>query len=337
VDDRLHAQRDIQPGMIAPEFARGEWLNNNGFPLLLESLRGQAVLIDMWDYTCVNCLRTLPYVQEMHRRYAEKGLVVIGVHTPRFAFGRERAQVERAVEELNIAYPVLLDNDLRTWQAYGSRDWPSRYLVDQHGFLRASEPEWGDGGSEFEQAIQSILREINSDVELPPVYEEAPPAPPRHRPTPELRGGLAGGLGNPEGYAGGVPMVYRLPQRRAAGAFYVAGAWQADNQFLAYQGQTEGIITLPYEAVEVNAVLSPHYETVERMLHPEIVGVEIWQDDRPLSAERRGADITEDGRVLVDRPRVYNLIRNPGFEQHELTLRVRSRGFAVYEFTFMAR
>jgi thiol-disulfide isomerase/thioredoxin len=321
----------------APEFARGEWLNVE-HPLTMASLRGKTVLVDFWEYSCINCLRTLPYLHEWHRRYADKGLVIVGVHTPEFPFGRERQQIEQAVRELEIEYPVLMDNDFKTWDAFANRFWPAKYLIDPQGYLRYQ--SHGEGGyDEFEQAIQAVLRESDPTVDLPtimsPMREEDRPGAVCYRPTPELHGGLdRGALGNPEGYASGVPVFYRLPKQRVQGAFYVAGAWQAGQQHLAYQGQTEGIIQIPYEAVEVNAVLSPHVETVERMLHPQTVGVEVWQDDTPLLEDRRGADLTEDGRVLVDRPRMYNLVRNPDFEKHELTLRVKTRGFALYAFSF---
>jgi len=321
----------------APEFGRGAWLNTE-CPLRLAGLRGRAVLVDFWEYSCINCIRTLPYLREWYQRYSDKGLVVIGVHSPEFPFGREREQIERAIRELDIPYPVLMDNDFQTWDAYANRFWPAKYLIDQHGYLRYH--SHGEGGyGAFEQAIQAILRESDPDVELPaimlPLRDEDKPGAVCYRPTPELHAGLdRGALGNPEGYAGGVPMVYRLPKLRVTGAFYVSGAWQAGEQHFAYQGQTEGLIQVPYEAVEVNAVLSPHVETVERMIHPETVGVEIWQDELPLDDERRGVDVMPEGRVLVDRPRMYNLIRNPGFEPHELTLRVKSRGFALYSFSF---
>jgi thiol-disulfide isomerase/thioredoxin len=327
----------------APEFASGhapsDWINSER-PLQLAALRGKAVLLDIWDYTCLNCLRTLPYLRAWHERYAAHGLVVIGVHTPEFTFGRERMQVELATRELEVHYPVLLDNDFKTWKAYDNRFWPARYLIDHEGCIRVL--SYGEGHyQEFERAIQSVLREMDSDVALPPVLpslreEDRPEAPLNHA-TPELRTGLhRGALGNPEGYAGGVPILYRLPTRRVNGAFYVAGAWQANDEYLAYKGTSEGIIQLPYEATEVNAVLSPHHDSVERFLHPEAVAVEIWQDDLPLGEERRGIDLTEDGRVLVSRPRVYNLIRNPRFERHELTLRVKTPGFALYAFSFVA-
>jgi thiol-disulfide isomerase/thioredoxin len=326
-----------KPMIRAPEFSAGEWLNTP-HPLQMSGLRGRAVLVDFWEYSCINCLRTLPYLRQWHERYAHKGLTMVGVHSPEFPFGRERQQIEAAVRELEIEYPVLLDNQFKTWDAYANRFWPSKYLIDQHGYLRFQ--SHGEGGyGDFERAIQAVLREMDANVDLPPVMqplrEEDKPGAVCYRPTPELHGGLdRGALGNPEGYAGGVPMVYSLPKQRSPGSFYVSGAWKAGEQFLAYEGQTEALIHVPYDAVEVNAVLSPHAETIERMLHPEPVSIEIWQDDLPLNDAIRGADVTEDGRVLVDRPRMFNLIRNPGFERHELTLRAKTRGFALYAFSF---
>lgn len=321
----------------APEFGRGQWLNVD-HPLTLSGLRGQAVLVDIWEYTCINCLRTLPYLHEWHRRYAGCGLTIIGVHTPEFRFGRERQQIEAAITELDIPYPVLMDDAFETWDAFANRYWPSKYLIDQRGYIRYQ--SHGEGGyDDFERAIQAVLHEENPLLDLPPVMQplraEDRPGAVCYRPTPELAAGLRyGALGNPQGYASGAPVFYTLPEERVPGAFYLEGAWQAGNEYLAFEGRAEGTIRLPYEAVEVNAVLTPHIDTVERMLHPQTVAIEIWQDDLPLPEARRGADVTAEGRVLIDRPRMYNLVRNAGFEQHELTLRVRTRGFAVYSFSF---
>lgn len=322
----------------APEFPPGDWLNTPR-PLSVQALRGRVFLVDIWDYTCVYWLRTLPYIREWYARYAPYGLEVIGVHTPAFAFGRERRQVELATQEFGVRYPVFLDNEFRVWNAYNNRFWPARYLIDRHGLIRYS--DFGEGGyAEFERVIQALLREVDSSIDLPPIMQplrdEDRPEVKRKRPTSELRGGLEGGaLGNPEGYAGHIPVLYRLPRQRTSGAFYVAGAWQAGRDYLAYQGSGEGIIQLPYDAVEVNAVLSPHSDAVERLLHPDAVSVEIWQDERPIDDERRGADLTADGRVIINRPRIYNLVRNPAHESHELTIRVQARGVAVYAFSFV--
>ncbi len=321
----------------APEFGAGEWLNVE-HPLTMTGLRGQAVLVDIWDYSCINCLRTLPYLRQWHARYANKGLVTVGVHSPEFHFGRERQQIEAAVRELEISYPVLMDNRFQTWDAFATPAWPSKYLIDPQGYIRYQSQ--GEGGYEkFERAIQAVLLDANPHLDLPlvmlPMREEDKEGAVCYRPTPELYAGLnRGALGNPEGYARNLTVLYQLPQQRPYGSFFVSGAWQAGEDYLSYQGQTEGIIQLPYEAVEVNAVLTPHVETVERMLHPETISVEIWQDDLPLTEINRGLDVAVEGRILVDRPRMYNLIRNPGFEQHNLTLRVKNRGFSFYSFTF---
>ncbi len=326
----------LKPRVVrAPEFGAGDWLN--GTPLTMSGLRGRAVLVDFWEYSCVNCLRTLPYLREWHNRY-NKWLTIVGVHSPEFPFGRERQQIEMAVRELEIRYAVLLDNDFKTWDAFANRFWPAKYLIDEQGYIRYQ--SHGEGGyGLFEQAIQDVLLEADSSLVLPPIMQslraEDAPGAVCYRPTPELHGGLdKGALGNPEGYASHAPVVYTMPKERRRGEFYISGAWQAGEQFIAYQGKTEAVIQLPYEAVEVNAVLSPHAELVERMLHPEMVSVEIFQDDKPLSEAIRGTDVAEEGRILVDRPRMYNLVRNPGFEQHELTLRVKSHGFALYAFSF---
>ncbi|MCA0458984.1 MAG: redoxin domain-containing protein [Chloroflexi bacterium] len=322
----------------APEFVPGDWLNTER-PLSMAGLRGRAVLVDIWEYSCVNCLRTLPYLREWNRRYG-KWLTVIGVHTPEFPFGKEKPQIEHAIQENDLTYPVFLDNHFAMWDAYANRYWPAKYLIDPDGYIRYQNA--GEGGyGLFEEAIQAVLREHDSDLTLPPVMQpirdEDRPGAVCYRPTPELHAGLdRGALGNPEGYGRGVPMIYMMPKPkdRLRNNFYVSGAWQAGEQYLTYQGQTEAVVNLPYEAVEVNVVMTPYADMVDRMVHPEAVTVEVWQDDQPIAEATLGEDVTADGRVLVDRPRMYNLVRNKGFEQHELTLRVRSRGFALYAFSF---
>lgn len=322
----------------APEFKSGEWLNSER-PLTMAGLRGRAVLVDIWEYSCINCLRTLPYLREWNKRYS-KWLTIIGIHTPEFPFGKEKQQIEMAIREHELTYPIYLDNNFAMWDAYANRYWPAKYLIDPDGYIRYQSA--GEGGyGLFEEAIQAVLRENDADLTLPPVMQplrdEDRPGAVCYRPTPELQAGLdRGALGNPEGYGRGAPMLYMMPKEkeRVRNAFYVSGAWQAGEQHLTYQGQTEAIIRVPYEAVEVNAVLTPYAEMIDRMVHPEPVSVEVWQDDKPLSETIYGDDLTADGRVIVDRPRMYNLVRNKGFEQHELVLRVRSHGFAMYAFSF---
>lgn len=331
----------LEPPLVrAPAFGPGDWLNTDG-PLTLEALRGRVTLVDFWEYTCVNCIRTLPYLVAWHARYAALGLTVIGVHAPEFPFGREAAQVRAALNEFGIRYPVLLDNAYQTWDAYANRYWPSKYLIDAQGYIRYRNA--GEGYyHETERAIGALLREINPDLDLPDplplLRPEDEPGAVCYRPTPELHAGYArGSLGNPEGYAAGGAVLYRLPRQRALNYFYVEGAWQAGEAYLAYVGAGVGSVVLPYEAAEVNAVLSPNADPVERALHPEAVAeIEVWQDGAPIAELNAGRDVTltSPPRVRLSRPRMVNLVRNPGFERHELTLRVHTRGTALYAFTF---
>src|SRR3990172_4311841 len=158
--------RTQEPGPVrAQEFPTGvTWLQ--GGPLRLTDLRGRPVLIDFWDYTCLNCLRTLPYLKEWHRRYGSLGLTIVGVHAPEFSFAHNGEHVRRAVAERGLAYPIALDNDYAIWQAYANRYWPAKYLIDQEGYLRYY--HFGEGAyGETEGAIQTLLREAMPEILLP--------------------------------------------------------------------------------------------------------------------------------------------------------------------------
>jgi len=124
----------------APEIGR-LWFNSP--PLSMRQLRGRVVLVDFWDYTCVNCIRTLPYIKEWHKRYADKGLTVIGVHSPEFLFARYESNVERGIEEFGLTYPIVVDSNMELWQAFANRYWPSKYLIDSNGYLRYA--HFGEG------------------------------------------------------------------------------------------------------------------------------------------------------------------------------------------------
>ncbi|GAB4482731.1 MAG: hypothetical protein Kow00124_31780 [Anaerolineae bacterium] len=330
-----------------PDFAPGTWLNTPQ-PLTRESLRGRVVLVDFWDYTCVNCIRTLPYVTTWHERYAEAGLAVIGVHTPEFKFAQLQGEVEAALEAFNIRYPVLLDNAYQNWDRFAVRAWPTHFLIDIAGYVRFVRR--GEGYyAETERAVQALLRESNPDLSLPdvmpPLRPEDAPGAVCWRTTPELYAGYErGALGNPEGYAANVPLAYRMPIEplRTEGAFYVSGLWQATPDSLAFAGQEGGMLVLPYSAAGVNAVLSPSASPVEVALRlrrtPAEPIVEVRLDGAYLTPENAGADIEYDdggvSYVLVESPRMYELVRSPEFGSHELELVFRANGLAIYTFTF---
>jgi thiol-disulfide isomerase/thioredoxin len=187
---------------LAPELEGGQWIQHG--PVSLKAQRDKAVvLIDFWDYTCVNCIRTLPYVAEWHRRYADSGLVVVGVHAPEFSFAREGSHVAEAAKRFGLEYPIVLDNEYAIWRAYSNRFWPAKYLVDSKGRIRYY--HFGEGSyQESEVAIQGAIRELNPTASLPPPIEPIRdmdrPGTVCYRVTPELYLGHARGqFGNPEG------------------------------------------------------------------------------------------------------------------------------------------
>jgi thiol-disulfide isomerase/thioredoxin len=339
-----------KPVIHMPHLGKGEWLNTP-HPLSREQLRGQVALVDFWDFTCVNCLRTLPYLKAWHERYADKGLTIIGVHTPEFKIGQPGRFVRAAIEQFNIPYPVLLDNHYATWDQFANRAWPSKYLVDADGYIRFHRQ--GEGYyRETEQAIQSLLHRLNPAVSfpdlLPSLRPEDIPGAVCYRTTPECHAGYQGGLfggalGNPEGYITGSPMAYVLPGPfdLQEGRFYLAGFWRATAEAMVFAGQEGGRVVLPYSAAGVNAVLSPSHDPVELMLDirpgQEIPLIEIRQDDAPLDPAVAGRDVFFDGQralVQVDRPRMYELVKLPDYGSHELDLIVHVHGLALYAFTF---
>ena len=151
----------------APEIGR-VWINSP--PLSFRQLRGRVVLVDFWTYTCINWLRTLPYLQAWHERYREKGLTVIGVHSPEFVFAQYESNVERAVREFGLTYPIVIDSNFEIWKAFANRFWPTKYLLDKEGYLRFG--HFGEGGYlECEQTIQELMWEIDRSLSLPAIME----------------------------------------------------------------------------------------------------------------------------------------------------------------------
>jgi thiol-disulfide isomerase/thioredoxin len=333
----------------APELARGEWLNTPR-PLRLNEWRGRAVLVDIWDFTCLNCLRTLPYLIAWHLAYRDWPVSFLGIHSPEFAFARDRRQVEAALHRLGIKYPVLLDNDYKNWDAFANRYWPSVTLIDAQGYLRYQHS--GEGAyEEIEAALSGLALEAarlsgqEAGRHLPrplgALRGEDQPGAVCFRATGELHTGFASGaLGNPEGYLPrGLPLIYRLPPEpeRRDGSFYAEGAWQAGNESLALAGE-QGALVLPYHAASANAVLAVSADPVDLMLGLKPPSrLELTQDGLPLDSFTAGSDVRiEGGRsfVLVDAPRMYELARNPDGRPHELLLDVPSRGTAVFAFSF---
>lgn len=324
----------VEKGKVrAPEIGR-VWLNST--PLSFRQLRGRAVLVDFWDYTCVNCIRTLPYVEGWYQRYKDKGLMVIGVHTPEFTFAQYESNVERGVREFGLTYPIVIDSNYEIWKLFACRCWPTKYLIDKEGYLRFA--HFGEGEYEqCEQAIQQLLREIDEHVVLPPIMnpvrEEDRPGARCYPPTPELYlGHRRGKVGNPGGFQEDQIAEYTVSGELQENVFYLTGRWASTAEYVEAVGDGPHRILLRYSAKTVNLVMaSPRSERCEVGIH---------QDGKPLSPGEATTDIRfrvaeghEDSYIPVASPRMYAVVANRNFESHMLEL-VCPSGLAAFAFTF---
>jgi thiol-disulfide isomerase/thioredoxin len=324
----------VEKGTVrAPEIGR-VWLNST--PLSFRQLRGRVVLVDFWDYTCVNCIRTLPYVQAWHERYRDKGLTVIGVHTPEFAFAQYESNVERGIREFGLTYAIVIDSDREIWKAFANRYWPTKYVLDHEGYLRYA--HFGEGGyAECEQVIQELLREIDPGVELPPVMEavrdEDHAGAVCYRATGELYLGYGRGrMGNEGGFKEGKIGDYAFAGSMEENYFYADGRWASTAEYFEAVENGPHTLRLKYEAAAVNLVMAcPHAPSAE---------VVILQDGKPITRKQASRDTRfrsaangEESFVLVDSARMYFLLDNHEFGAHELELRC-SPGVAAFAFTF---
>ena len=318
----------------APELYGNFWLNSE--PISLRDCSGEVILVDFWDYTCINCIRTLPYIQEWQKKYKAFGLTVIGVHTPEFEFAASLEHVQKAIENFKITYSVMLDNEAIIWNAYSIRNWPTRCLVDRDGYIRFI--QHGEGGYvEFERAIQQLLSEAGSHGELPaltvPFREEDQSNAVCFRPTGELYlGYLRGALGNPEGYNPESTLEYTDPGIYLPERFYATGKWMNERQCLRFNGSggEDGAILLPYQACEVNAVMSSR--------DGSLCEVAIQQNSQSLHKEISGEDIVQYPKhqtsLFVDMPKMYTIVRNKEFGSHMLKLTTSNPNLEIYSFSF---
>ena len=317
------------------------WINSE--PLNLRELAesGKVVLLDFWTYTCVNCIRTFPYLNAWHEAYADMGLVIIGVHSPEFDFEKVPGRVKFAAEGYGIEYPIALDGDTNTGDKYGNHFWPSKYLISADGEVVLR--HFGEGGyDEFESTIRSELDKAGHDVEsVQPVNIVAPERSENaHTITRELYGGYSNNYLS-DGLYAGQDAYYEAPdsivdykddETRRHGQFFLNGQW-VNNENSVVSGEiVSGIqsqFAFEFFATSVNSVLSSASGFTE-------VIVEI--DGEPVSDQQFGADVhlNAEGEsvVIVSDARLYQILELPEFGKHELVLKTNSEGLAVYTVTF---
>jgi cytochrome c biogenesis protein CcdA/thiol-disulfide isomerase/thioredoxin len=310
----------------APEFSETEdWFNtgaggHSNRPLSMAGLRGHVVLIDFWTYTCINCLRTLPYLEAWNATYGPRGLVIVGVHTPEFAFEHDASNVAEAIARLGIRYPVVQDNEYGTWNAYGNQSWPADYLVDASGQVRYAAIGEGDY-DKTESAIRALLAEAGARVGG--MSHPTGAITPSQEATPETYLGTARAQGWVNGPKAGAHDYGSPPSSELAlNEFAYSGTWNIAGQpATAVAGAG---IDAEVQAKDVYLVLSSAGRRPRQM--------QVLLDGRPILATQAGVDV-HGGVVTVTDERLYSLVSLSSNQRHRLSLRLAS-GITGYSFTF---
>jgi len=304
------SQKLLSEGGAAPEFAGiAQWLNVPG-PLTLQALKGKVVLVDFWTYSCINCVRTLPHLTAWYERYKNDGLVIVGVHTPEFAFERETQNVRNAIKQFNITYPVAQDNDYQTWKNYQNHYWPAEYLIDAQGHIRRT--HFGEGGYDhMEEAIRALLKENGHVVEgdLSAVKDQTP----HDDRTPETYLGThrMERFASPEKILG-IDQVFTVPAELPLDHFAYQGTWNVHHD-AAHSGPGAAL-AFKIKADKVFLVVGPAHAGDK---------IKIFLDGKPM------------GDIILDNQRLYDIIDLKGaVEIHTLRLEFPDPGTSVYAFTF---
>jgi thiol-disulfide isomerase/thioredoxin len=291
------------------------WLNSE--PLAMDDLRGKVVLVDFWTYTCINWLRTLAYVRAWAEKYENDGLVVVGVHTPEFPFERDVDNVRRAVEEMNIRYPVALDPNYAVWEAFANNYWPAVYIADTEGRIRYH--HYGEGAyDECERVIQELLgKGVGGDlVSVSPEGFEVQ-ADWENLESPESY------LGSEQArnFARGAPVdALRLNQ------WTLTGDWAVERKASVLTA-AEGAVAFRFHARDVNLVMGPPQEGSS-------VPFRVLVDGQP-PGDDRGFDVDADGRGAVTQQRLHQLVRQSGtILDRTVEITFFERGIEAYCFTF---
>ncbi len=295
---------------------------------LSKDIEGKVVLYDIWTYSCINCIRTLPYVTAWNEKYADEGLLIIGVHSPEFEFEKDVKNVQMAVDKHGITYPVVLDNEKQTWKAFENRYWPRKYITDHEGYIRYD--HIGEGAyQKTEEIIQQLLQERSLSLGMQTTsaepFVEIEEFQHTSFRTPELYFGykFAQGrnqLGSPEGFNPGRDVTYSIPKDLTQHYFYLDGTWQnlEDSMKLI---SNSGSIVLPYHAKEVNIVTGSEGE------------LEILLDEKSILISYAGKDVVS-GTVNVQVPDLYNIVTSEDPASHLLRINISKPGFEIFTFTF---
>ena len=309
-------------GPVAPAVNAVGWLNSP--PLPPPSLAGKVVVYDFWTYSCINCIRTIPYVRSWYDRYKDQGLVIIGIHSPEFDFEQNHANVTRAVQDLGVTWPVALDDKMVVWDAFQNNSWPADYIADTRGHIRYAHVGEGDYG-QTEDVIRSLLG-VPSTAPRAGAPSTPTTKPPATQPdiTPETYLGVLRGNSAQQG-----PATYPEPADLAVDTTKLSGPWTGTSEYIQADSAASAIV-IHYQAREVNLVLAPP------ATGPVQISLEL--DGKPLPMAYRTAQTVVDasGRttVTVANADMYRLVFGPAVESHVLRITAGSPGLLAYSFTF---
>ncbi len=337
--ERRLAPLDLEPTAGGRDFPGVTgWLN--GEPVnSIDDLQGKVVLIDFWTYTCVNCIRTLPFLRTWHDEYSDSGLVIIGVHSPEFTFEKSLDNVRTAVEDLQIPWLVANDPDRVTWDAFRARAWPTKVLLGFDG--RERKRVVGEGQyEELEELIRLSLVESGIDIEQPELTVRNPDLDVYASITREVFGGWRWEALTPQRYLGNPSEEFDAPTEftdagppRPNGVYFLEGIWTWEREAVVHGRATSShgdYIAIVYNGRTANAVLEP------RGNGPPLL-VLVTLDGGPLGETVRGPDIVEEAGqtfLTVDQPRLYEIVVGEAIGRHELRLSPLTDRFAFHTFTF---
>jgi cytochrome c biogenesis protein CcdA/thiol-disulfide isomerase/thioredoxin len=307
-----------------------EWLNSP--PLTPEQLKGKVVLVDFWTYSCINCLRSIPYVRAWADKYKDQGLVVIGVHAPEFAFEKNIGNVKQAVAKLKIDYPVAVDNDYAIWRAFNNEYWPADYFIDAKGQIRHH--FFGEGDyAESEKVIQQLLAEAGRGhlpVDMVSVSatgaEAASDAADVKSPETYIGFARSENFASPGGAVGDTPHVYATGDLKQLNDWGLSGDWTVGGQSAALN-KTDGAIAFRFHARDLHLVLGPSADGKPVRFRVTIDGA--------APGESHGADTNADGEGVVTDHRLYQLVRQIGpVTDHTFSIQFLDPDVQAYAFTF---
>ena len=320
----------------APDFATDAvWIDTGGkVPRSIKGYRGRVLLVDFWEYTCINCIRDFAVVKRWYEKYHAYGFEVVGVHYGEFPMGFSADNVRQAAKRFQLPWPVVADVNGSIWNAYKSKAWPTRYLIDQHGEI-VMQVEGEVDNERIEAKIRELLGASRSDVtQIPPDNPENLFAPHCGTTTDEMyvgnwQGSGRGAVENSQGYRDGIDTNFSSDHEPSDGRVMLSGKWRTERDGVISAGR-QVTATIRYHARSAYAVLS-----LQNSKKP--VRLLLMQDGKPLPQNAAGVDVRLDpqGSYLeVSEPRMYYLVQNPEFGAHLLTLEAQEKNLTLHTFTF---